>query len=84
MEPTSTFDDIVHYKQKWQVVKEAGYVLSNTTCAQANLYIETQDYNLGSVNYSPLCQNNPTDPNCTSYVTSMMYKIKELCLNQKN
>lgn len=35
MLPTSTFDDIVHYKEYWQVIKEAGGIVDDTLCELA-------------------------------------------------
>jgi type II secretory pathway pseudopilin PulG len=94
-EQTNTYDDIVHYKQKWQLVKEAGMVLSNQTCALAKNLIETLDTSSNSVNYSPVCSCNslspPTscsqfvnhlDARCSVFASNFLLKIRELCLNQ--
>jgi prepilin-type N-terminal cleavage/methylation domain-containing protein len=81
-EQTSTYDDIIHYKQKWQIVKEAGLLLSNQTCALAKTLMETADINSNSVNYSPVCSYNQLDTRCSIFASNFILKIRELCLNQ--
>jgi prepilin-type N-terminal cleavage/methylation domain-containing protein len=82
LEQTSTYDDIVHFKQKWQVVKEAGYVLSNNTCTLAKDTINTADSSQGGVYYDFYCSHKALDPKCPIFFSSFIYKIRELCINQ--
>jgi type II secretory pathway pseudopilin PulG len=81
-EKSPTYDDIVHYRQKWQIVKEAGAVISNYVCAQAIYYIEAPSITVNGITHAELCQTNPNDENCNNYMSTMMYKIRDLCLKQ--
>jgi len=87
-EITPTFDDIVHYKMRWQVLKEAGFVIDDNYCAAANVLIETPEtlVTLGSpafaVNTSTACGYLAGDVSCDSYLNPILYKIRELCLEQ--
>ena len=82
LEQTSTYDDIVRYRQKWQIVKDAGAVLSNSTCTLMKTYIETADVTYSSVNYSPVCTVAQQDPRCSVFANSFLYKMRDLCLLQ--
>jgi prepilin-type N-terminal cleavage/methylation domain-containing protein len=82
LEQNSTFDDIVHFKQKWQIVKEAGAVLSNDNCITAKTIINTNEILKAGVNYDYSCTNRALDAKCPIFFSSFMYKIRELCLNQ--
>ncbi len=82
LEQNSTYDDIVHFKQKWQIVKEAGAVLSNSNCTTAKTIINTNEALKAGVNYNYLCTNRALDAKCPIFFSSFMYKIRELCLNQ--
>jgi prepilin-type N-terminal cleavage/methylation domain-containing protein len=81
-EPTATFDDILHYRTKWQIVQEAGYALSNQVCTTASTVMKAQDISANSTYYSYYCKSAPGDPNCAIYMTTLAAKVQELCLNK--
>jgi prepilin-type N-terminal cleavage/methylation domain-containing protein len=83
-EPTATFDDIVHYKMKWQIVKEAGKVISNPVCTTASIVLTAQDVTVSGVVYNKYCKDSPGSSNCPNDINSMATKINALCLNPSN
>ncbi len=77
-EPSSTFDDIVHYKMKWQIVREAGSVISNAACTTAHTIITTADLNATSA----LCSTKPASSNCALFINTLASKVNQWCLNK--
>ncbi|MFN7038154.1 MAG: type II secretion system protein [Alphaproteobacteria bacterium] len=83
MEPTSSFDDIVRYKMKWQVIKEAGGVVANQACIYAKTVVETSDLVTSGNYYNPYCKSQPSSQDCDSTITTLAnIVLNNLCLNK--
>lgn len=80
-EPTSTFDDIVRYKMRWQIIREAGAITETIACVSAKTILEKSDDVIGGINYNPYCTAQPNSSDCESaiYILSNFLN-KNLCL----
>lgn len=69
------FDDIVRYKMKWHLVREAGATIAEPACDTARTVISTtpNKYCDGTT-YPSL------DPDCATYLGALAIKVNELCL----
>jgi prepilin-type N-terminal cleavage/methylation domain-containing protein len=81
-EPNGSFDDIVHYRMKWQILGELGLPLSNSLCDTAKTVLQTADVTSSSVGYSAYCNTMPVDSNCASFLNTIALKIRDLCLSK--
>jgi prepilin-type N-terminal cleavage/methylation domain-containing protein len=81
-EPNGSFDDIVHYRMKWQILGELGFSLSNSLCDTAKTVLQTADVTSNSVGYSGYCNTSPADSNCASFLNTIALKIRDLCLSK--
>ena len=67
------FDDIVRYKMKWQLVREAGGIISeDLPCTTAQTLL-----NYGADSY---CAFGTSDPECSPTLSAMANKVNQLCL----
>ena len=82
---TSYFDDIVHWKTKWQIIREAGSLLSNSTCTLAYTVLTKQDNTFNTLYYNYYCNgtsNKPANAMCSFILNSLATKVSDLCLNK--
>ena len=82
---TSYFDDIVHWKTKWQIIREAGSLLSNSTCTLAYTVLTKQDNTFNTLYYNYYCNgtsNKPANAMCSFILNSLATKVNDLCLNK--
>ena len=82
---TSYFDDIVHWKTKWQIIRETGSLLSNSNCTLAYTILTKQDTSYNSVYYNYYCNatsNKPANAMCSFILNSLARKVNDLCLNK--
>ncbi len=68
-EANATFDDIVHYKMKWQLTREAGALISNNNCQTARAL----------VNQTISCAENAM-PDCNAYLLSLANQVRNWCI----
>lgn len=72
---TGTFDDIVRYKTRVQLIRDTNAVIYNTNCLYAQQVInDSAEDKAGGV-----CQNS-TYPNCPNFVNALANQVNELCL----
>lgn len=69
---SSTFNDFVRYKMKYQLVRDAGGVVNDTVCDNAQTVLE-----LGSTDY---CGPAPDDANCDAFLTTVATEVSNLCV----
>lgn len=71
-EANSQFDDIVRYKMKWQLVREAGAIISTPECSSAN----------DILNQVISCNSSTAMPDCNSYLLSFANQVNNWCIQQ--
>jgi prepilin-type N-terminal cleavage/methylation domain-containing protein len=76
-EHTSTYDDIVRYKMKWQIIREAGGVISTSACTYAKAVLNQVD-----TTYCTVGQTSSANPKCKLYMSVLANKVHEWCLNK--
>lgn len=69
---TSNFDDIVRYKQKFQLF-DSGIILSGATCALNKTLQETINTEIG------YCLSSSTDSNCKNYLNLLLSEMTKKC-----
>lgn len=72
---TRTFDDIVRYKMKWHLVRDAGAIIADPVCDIAKIVISTTPNSYCNATINP-----SMDPDCATYLGALANKVKELCL----
>jgi prepilin-type N-terminal cleavage/methylation domain-containing protein len=81
-EVTSNFDDIVRYKMKWQLVRDAGAVMSESICNTAATVLNGVISGSSGSAYCNSTANPTMDPNCPAILGSLASKVNKLCLQQ--
>lgn len=80
-EPNGNFDDIVRYKMRWQIIREAGAVVETTACVYAKQILETSDLTSNVAYFNPYCTAQPSSPDCESAIYTLSnFLNKKLCL----
>ncbi|MBL0318716.1 MAG: type II secretion system protein [Alphaproteobacteria bacterium] len=70
-----TFDDLIRYKTKWQLVREAGAVIDDEECIIADKVVAT-----GSTDSPTNICNGSAVTDCIAKVSKLAAKVQGLCL----
>jgi hypothetical protein len=70
-EANAKFDDIVDFKMKWQLTREAGALVSSVNCETATSIINQQIS----------CAANSM-PDCNSYLLALANQVNKWCIQQ--
>lgn len=71
-ETGEVFDDLVSYKMTWQLIREAGGVISDPVCTTA----------ASVLNQSISCGSSPGSPNCSNYLQLLAAQVNKWCIQQ--
>ncbi|MFN7095870.1 MAG: hypothetical protein ACK4M7_10945, partial [Burkholderiales bacterium] len=74
------YDDIVRYQMKWQIIRNAGGVVSEVGCAYVDRIITSEDIQVGLNYYSGICGVTPGDSGCALYINSIANQLLHSCL----